>query len=233
MAKPLYLPGGVDFEERMEAHLKSCAVCNDFLEKVEVPSEDDIYRALQGDIHCFLYICLKRKSDMESLGFSQKSVLHVACELGHTGAARSLVNFGFSYLLNFTTQEGETVLHCAASHGHLGVIRYIVDEKGCTHLIPRRTVMGTTVLHKAVSSPHAMDLIRYFVEEKGYADLIPKVDHSGNTVLHNVAFDSLGAIHVVRYFLGDRGCDDLASRANDRGETILHLAARTNNLPPV
>ena len=101
--------------------------------------------------------------------------LHTACEEGHVGVVKALLDRGGAALLSATNNSGDTPLHCASQHGRLGVAwcllargadvnatnRYGRTPRGCVtkggSLRPQQMAVAALLDVAAMLQPRARD----------------------------------------------------------------------------
>eukprot|EP00736_Rhodelphis_marinus_P008781 Rmarinus@m.18649 len=112
---------------------------------------------------------------------------------------------------------GCTVLHAAVTSmtAALGVVKYLVEEKGCSDMITSKTKAGETVLHVAASCGN-VNLIQYFID-LGYEELLQGTTSNGDTLLHVSA--AAGHLSEISTFLARRGCVNLVSAVNNENKS--------------
>ena len=122
---------------------------------------------------------------------------------------------------------GANALHYSARYGQLGVLRYIIEERGCSPA--SQDNRAWTPLHYAALGKH-LDIVHYLVAEQQMDPLC--CDDTGTTPLHTASEG--GDINVVRYLVNELSKflplkDIVTSRGKD-GAAPLHLAALYGHL---
>eukprot|EP00736_Rhodelphis_marinus_P001721 Rmarinus@m.6830 len=100
------------------------------------------------DKHCL--VCAKCQSKQKD-GFSVVD-LNAAASSCFLDCVKCILTTS-EFLLREVDNKGRTVFHAAASgyEGCVNIVKYIVEEKGCSDMIPNTTNTGETVLHVAAS----------------------------------------------------------------------------------
>ena len=93
-------------------------------------------------------------------------------------------------------QFGGNALHYSAQFGQLGVLRYFIEERGCSPA--SQDNRAATPLHYAAYGKH-LDIVHYLVAEQ-QMDPLCCVDN-GDTPLHQAS--QAGDINVVRYLVNE------------------------------
>ena len=112
-----------------------------------------------------------------------------------------------------------TPLNHYCAHGNLGVVKYLIEEKGCTCYPNRMNLEKKTSLHIACEHGH-MEVVKYLIET-GHFDPMPNcVDKHGKTALHYATENK--HMEVVKYLIETGHCDPNCVDTN--GKTALHYA---------
>ena len=89
-------------------------------------------------------------------------------------------------------KEGYNALHYAAAAGHLDVLRYFIEDRGCSAACEDQD--GQTPLHHAAWENH-LDVVQYLVEKQQMEPF--DRTNLGTTVLHRAC--SGGSIDIIHY----------------------------------
>ena len=113
-------------------------------------------------------------------------------------------------------------LHYSTLCGQLGVLRYFIEERGCSPA--SQDNRAATPLHYAAVSKH-LDIVHYLVAEQQMDPLC--CDDDGNTPLH--AASQAADINVVRYLVNELSkflpLKDIVTSKGKDGAAPIHLAA--------
>ena len=129
-------------------------------------------------------------------GASTKNELFRASRRGDLKKVKELIEEKQFDPLQKEGQFGANVLHYSARYGQLGVLRYFIEERGCSPASQDNRAF--TPLHYAASGKH-LDIVRYLVAEQQMDPLC--CADNGSTPLH-LASDG-GGINVVRYLVNE------------------------------
>lgn len=119
--------------------------------------DSDEHHVSSGITHLQTYLNRYGKS-------KDRSVLHVAAELGHLGVVKVCLDLGMDALANETSSRSRTPLHLAVKHGHLSVMNELVSRQENTLVL--LDAKRRTPLHQAAKQGHR-DAVSLLCSTKG------------------------------------------------------------------
>jgi ankyrin repeat protein len=158
---------------------------------------------------------LEKGAHVNRLGYLRRTPLMSACNMGHVGAVRILLQHMREQGLEEADGYGRTALHHAAEGGYKEVAALLLSSGAHAS---SRNVRGYTPLISACEKGH-LSVVQVLLEHTGSQGLEAK-DTKGWTALHRAADEGH---EETAAFLLDQGAD--ATATNDYyGETPLMLA---------
>ncbi len=148
--------------------------------------------------------------------------------LSNIAAIKDLVNRALNAFkkelgceIEIEAESGRTPLHCAAENGYLGIVKYLIEEKGVNPNV--KDISGLTPLHFAAGSG-SLEIVKYLVEKRGAN--VSVESNNEQTPLHFAAGN--GHLGIVKYLIEEKGINPNATDIS--GLTPLHFAAGSGSL---
>ena len=185
------------------------------VESTDDGSSDKTSRLLEtlktGNLESALQVVSELANHPVTVGLSQFTPLHYACEHGRLDIMEKLVSQDGFDLLHHST----SLLQLAVEKGHINIVAFLLDQGAKPFL----KAGVTNSLHIATDQGN-LEIVKLLVESNIHRSSVG--DEEGNTPLHHAVLH--GQLSLAVYL--SNVANHPVAQKNKKGETPLHLAAK-------